>query len=383
MRSVDEDESGDNSCRSVAVVIDNGTDSIKAGFAGEDAPCSVFPSVVGRPKIKIPALPMKECYVGDEAQSKRGILKMKYPIERGIVTNWDDMEQVWDHTFYNELRVAPEERPVLMTESPFSPKKDKENMTQILFETFSVPALDVKMSAVLSLCSTGRDKGIVVHSGATSSHIVPVYDGNAITKAMLKLELGGRDLDYYMLKLVSEGGYSLCGGCEAIYLANKIKEELCYVALDFDSELKKPESAFKKQFHTPYGLEISFGEQRFQCPEAMFKPSLNIGNGSAGIHQTCFDSMWKSCDPTIHKDMLRTVVLTGGNTLFPGFAERMQKEISSLVPWTSFLTKVIAPPERKYSAWIGGSIIAANPDHKWITAAEYKEYGPSVILSQN
>eukprot|EP01084_Bolivina_argentea_P293135 504125_1 len=150
-----------------AVVIDNGSRMMTAGFSGSDSPRAVFPTIVGRRKhpVIMVGMAQKSYYVADEAQSKRGILKLTYPIERGIVKNWDDMEKIWHHTFYNELRIQPEEHAILMTDTPFASNKDREKMTQIMFETFGVKKFHLTLGSLLALNQYGRQSGVILQSG--------------------------------------------------------------------------------------------------------------------------------------------------------------------------------------------------------------------------
>ncbi|KAJ5068629.1 actin-10-related [Anaeramoeba ignava] len=361
------------------IVIDNGSGMIKAGFAGDDAPRTVFPSIIGRPRNSGDKIEKeeKEYYIGEEVQSKRDILSLNYPIEHGIIKDWDDMEKIWNYTFENELKVKSEEHPILITEVPLNPKQNREKITQIMFETYNVPAFYIANSAALSLYITERTTGIVIEIGDGVTSVASIYEGYVLPHTMKRVGFAGRDLTEYLMKLLKEKGYSFQTNTER-EVVRDIKEKLGYIALDFDEEMKKESNLIEKEYKLPNGEVIKIGNERFKCSEPLFGISL-LDFLYEGVHEMIYNSIMK-CDKDIRNDLYGNIVLSGGSTMFPGIVERIKKEITSLAPPNTEI-KIIAPPERIYSAWIGGSLLPYEnySGNMWISKEEYKESGVSIV----
>ena len=259
------------------LVIDAGSFMIKSGFAGDDAPRSVHPTIVGRAKHAgiMVGMDQKDAYVGDEAQSKRGVLTLKYPIESGAIRNWDDFEKLLHHNFYNELRVAPEEHPVLLALGPTNGKETRERAIQMLFENFNVPAVYTISPAVLSLYASGRTTGVVVTMGESVCHCTVVYEGYSLPHATTSLHIGGRDITDYLMKIMTERGYSFTTTAERD-IVRDVKEKLTYVALDFDQELidSARSCGKEKTYELPDGQVLSIANELFVPPRSCFaRPS--------------------------------------------------------------------------------------------------------------
>jgi len=363
-----------------AVVIDNGSGICKAGIAGDDVPKACFPSVVGRPRFpQMTGTEGKDEFIGNDVLPKRGIVNMQYPVEHGVINNWDDMTKVWKHCYYNELRVEPCEQPAHLTEAPKNPTTNREQMMQIFFEQFQVPAFYVSIQAVLALYASGRTTGLVFDAGDGVTHLVPVYEGFSLKHAIMRVNLAGRDLTQHLMDILQEANVKFSSTGE-FDIVRDIKEKKCYVAQDYEAEMKEFSESNEKDttYELPDGVVITFGNQMIRCPEVMFNPGT-LGKDFQGVHHTAYTCVQK-CDIDVRRDLYENIILSGGSTMFPGISDRLTKEVAAMAP-SSVKVKVVAPNERKYSVWIGGSVLStlATFQTMWVTRQEYEECGASVV----
>ena len=359
------------------IVIDNGSRYIKAGLSGEEYPKAVFPTMIGYPNNTDGN---NNYYIGTAAEDKIEELEIVYPFENGVIKYWDDMEKIWSHIFTNELKVNPKERNVLITEVPSNPKEYKKKIAQIMFEKFNVPGLYIANPGVLNIYCDGRFTGFSIDLGDRFTNFTPVFDGFSLPYANFRQHLGGKDLTEYMIKALLPEGYSFFTKSSRL-IAEKIKEKACYVALYYEKEISRYVEPF--DYELPDGKHVIIRAPRIICPEILFKPDIvGIEVGIHKIEEICNDSIQKCDDIDIRKELYNSIVLAGGTSMFNGLPERLTKEIKALVPESmKEEVKVIAFPERKYAAWIGGSIISSisNFESCWMTKDEYEEYGETIV----
>ncbi|MFX0066526.1 MAG: actin, cytoplasmic 2 [Candidatus Hermodarchaeota archaeon] len=365
------------------LVIENGSIYSKNGFAGEDQPRSIWSTLIGYPifqnimshgEFRLP-----DYYVGEEAKNLQGVLKIIYPIEHGVISDWGAMEKIWYYTFHNDLRINPSEHPVLLTEAPLNPIRNKEKMQEILFETFNIPALYISNQSVLALYASGRTTGVVVDVGGDVTTIVPIYEGFPITHTINRIDLGGCEITKYLAHLLRQRGYYL----PHRGIPREIKEKYCYVALDPEKEFNaaKKTSIAKRPYVLPSGETVIIDYESFLAPEAFFNPSV-LGRD----HQTLSEAIYESIQNTgidIRRELYQNIVLSGGSTMFPGMKERLQKELIDMVP-ENIEIRIIAPPLRQYSVWIGGSILSSLRTFQklWITRKDYDDLNHSKLHHQ-
>lgn len=315
-----------------------------------------------------------DTFVGHRAEELRGILTLKYPMAHGVIEHWDDMELIWRH-IYSEMKVIAEEHPVLLTEAPLNPRKNREKAAEIFFETFGAPALFVTAQAILSLYASGRTTGVVLDSGDGVTHAVPVYEGFALPHAVMRSDIAGRDVTEHLALQLRKTGHVFHTSAER-EVVREIKEKECYLVVKEQAEHDK--ASAQHQYRLPDGNTINLGAERYRAPEILFNPSL-VGLEYPGIHELLAHSISRA-DLDLRQTLFSQIVLSGGSTMFEKFGERLLSDLKKLAP-KEIKIRIAAPPERKMSTWIGGSILASLATFKkmWVSKEEYLE-GDSSIL---
>ncbi|XP_019798370.1 actin-related protein 2 isoform X2 [Mirounga angustirostris] len=328
------------------VVCDNGTGFVKCGYAGSNFPEHIFPALVGRPIIrsttKVGNIEIKDLMVGDEASELRSMLEVNYPMENGIVRNWDDMKHLWDYTFGPEkLNIDTRNCKILLTEPPMNPTKNREKIVEVMFETYQFSGVYVAIQAVLTLYAQGLLTGVVVDSGDGVTHICPVYEGFSLPHLTRRLDIAGRDITRYLIKL-------------------------------------------------PDGRIIKVGGERFEAPEALFQPHL-INVEGVGVAELLFNTI-QAADIDTRSEFYKHIVLSGGSTMYPGLPSRLERELKQLYlervlkgdveKLSKFKIRIEDPPRRKHMVFLGGAVLAdimKDKDNFWMTRQEYQEKGVRVL----
>ncbi|KAL0078614.1 actin family [Phycomyces blakesleeanus] len=373
------------------LVVDNGTGFVKCGYAGSNFPEHVFPSVVGRPILraeeKVGNLEIKDIMIGDEAAALRNSLQMSYPMENGIIRNWEDMRHLWNYTFDEKLKVDPRDCKILLTEAPMNPRANREQMAQIMFEEYGFQGAYVAIQAVLTLFAQGLLSGVVVDSGDGVTHIVPVYEGYAPANLTRRLDVAGRHVTRYLIKLLLLRGYAFNRTAD-FETIRQIKEKLCYVSydLELDQKLGNETTTLVENYELPDGRVIKVGSERFEAPECLFQPHL-VDVEAGGMAEMLFNTI-QSADIDIRADLYKHIVLSGGSTMYPGLPSRLEKEMKQLYltnvldgdvsRLNKFKIRIEDPPRRKHMVFLGGAVLAdimKNKDSWWVTKQEWEEQG--------
>jgi len=383
------------------VVCDNGTGFVKVGYAGENFPRSIFPSMVGRPILRAEeavaeGVELKEIMVGDEAAAPgvRPSLDCHYPAEEGIVKNWEDMLHLWNYTFYEKLGIEPSEHKILLTEPPMNPLQNRRRLCECMYETYGFDQVNVSIQAMLTLYAQGLFTGVVVDTGDGVSHVVPVYDGFVPQNLIKRLNVAGRHVTNYLIKLLLLRGYAFNRTAD-FETVRQIKEKFCYVAYDINVErrLAQETTVLEESYTLPDGRVIKIGRERFEAAEALFNPDLiDVESKFGGIGEMVF-RMIQEADMDTRPAYYKHIVLSGGSSMYPGLPSRLEKEITDLYlqevlngnsdRLKKFKLRIEDPPRRKHMVFLGGSVLAdimKEREEFWMSKRDYQELGIDRLL---
>jgi len=381
------------------IVCDNGTGFVKCGFAGDNFPAHIFPSIIGRPILRAEEkidgdVLLKDIMVGDDVTKARDLLETSYPITNGIVQNWDDMIHLYNYTFRERLKIDPRDHKIMLTEAANNPKRNRAKLVEAMFESFNFDGVQVSVQAVLTLYAQGLLTGVVVDSGDGVTHVVPVYEGYSNPQTIQRLDVAGRHLTEYLIKLLQLRGYTFNRTAD-FEVVREIKEKVCYVGYDLalEKKLALETTTVIQKYTLPDGRVITMGAERFEAPEALFQPNL-IGCEQKGLGDMLFDVINKS-EMDIRPELYKHIVLSGGSTMYPGLPSRLEKDMKALyldrvakgdkTQAAKLKLRIEDPPRRKHMVYLGGSVLAdimKDKDTYWMSRAEYEEKGIEKLLME-
>jgi actin-related protein 2 len=328
---------------------------------------------------------------GDEASAVRTALQVSYPMENGIIRNWEDMGHLWDYAFYERMKIDPRGRNILLTEPPLNPLANRERMVGTMFEKYGFNGVYVAIQAVLALYAQGLSSGVVVDSGDGVTHIVPVYESTVLNHLTRRLDIAGRDVTRHLINLLLRRGYAFNRTAD-FETVRQIKEKFCYVSydLDYDNKLAEETTVLIEKYELPDGRTIKIGPERFQAPECLFQPHL-VDCEQPGIAEYLFNTI-QAADVDVRSSLFKAIVLSGGSSMYPGLPSRLEKELKQL--WltrvlngnperlSKFKVRIEDPPRRRHMVFLGGAVLANimhDNAHTWITKQEWEEQGSRIL----
>lgn len=409
-----------------AVIMDNGTGLTKLGFAGNDAPSFVFPTAISTRSatgakaksggfgssanssslINKRGMEDLDFFIGDEALAAANgpNYSLHYPIKHGQIENWDHMERFWENSIFKYLRCEPEDHYFLLTEPPLNPPENRENVAEIMFESFNCAGLYIAVQAVLALAASWTSSkvqdrsltGTVIDSGDGVTHVIPVAEGYVIGSAIKNIPIAGRDITIFIQQMLRERGEL----DSSLRTAERIKQEFCYVCPDIVKEFRnfdsKPDKfaqfVVENEAKTSKKL-IDVGYERFLAPEIFFNPEIASSDFLTPLSITV-DQVVQSSPIDVRKGLYKNIVLSGGSTMFKDFGRRLQKDLRTLVKErisdseklsnaksSGVDVNVISHRRQRNAVWFGGSLLAQTSEFKAYchTKKDYDEYGPNIV----
>lgn len=382
-------------------VLDNGGGSLKAGLCTQDQP-RVMPNAITKAKSE-----KRRAFVGDQVEDCRDLSSLFYmlPTQKGYLVNWDHQKTVWDYLFGKQcFNIKPENFGLVFTEPFFNFSSIQEGLSEMFFEEYGFSSLLRTHAGDLSCYQNKLENPdqkccLVVDSGFSFTHVVPYVLGRRVRGGVRRLDVGGKLLTNHLKEIVS---YRQLHVLDETHVMNACKEDCCYVASDWDKEVEKAlrrgaENPVARDYVLPDFTSISRGfmkskeestgkpgegeqiirmnNERFMVPEVLFRPS-DIGISQMGLAEVVVEAV-SQCEEDAQPWLYRNILLTGGNTAFPGFLERLRGEVRSLAPSHMEVEVRMGGPDPLTYAWRGGASLARDPEFEQlvVTKEEYLERG--------